>query len=333
MANTLANYVKFLRGTPTAYAALAEKDKDTLYFITAEGQKLGKIYLGEVLVAGNVTAEGDSIIDSLAELIDVDLRGLTNGQVLGYNGTKWVPMDLPKAVAVSVMTGATANTAGAEGLVPMPKAGDEYKFLRGDGTWATVEISTSDNYIKSTDNNFNVDETGMLILKDISIGKVVNLEEILNAKINKQYFPVVDETTGETINVEGTLLSPKDKNKLDALIIGDNGVEISGKVNASNVEGLDEWIVTNRNTISGLLSQTDKAKLDVLVDLIHSVNNEFVITEDKQLQLASIPMSKVENLSETLDQYLLKKNYDENMATLNSDIIALKQASTWSELI
>ena len=36
----------------------------------------------------------------------------------------------------AAMTGATAGTAGAKGLVPAPAAGDEGKFLRGDGTWA-----------------------------------------------------------------------------------------------------------------------------------------------------------------------------------------------------
>jgi hypothetical protein len=48
--------------------------------------------------------------------------------------------------------------------------------------------------------------------------------------------------TQKTERVEGTLLSPTDKEKLDALVIGDNGVEISGKVNAFNVEDLNVWI-------------------------------------------------------------------------------------------
>lgn len=38
----------------------------------------------------------------------------------------------------SPMTGATADTDGASGLVPQPKAGQHGKFLRGDGTWADV---------------------------------------------------------------------------------------------------------------------------------------------------------------------------------------------------
>jgi phage I-like protein len=40
------------------------------------------------------------------------------------------------------MIGATATTAGQAGYVPAPQAGDEKKFLRGDGTWA--EVATTD---------------------------------------------------------------------------------------------------------------------------------------------------------------------------------------------
>ena len=35
-----------------------------------------------------------------------------------------------------VMTGATGSAAGAAGLVPQPAAGDNVKFLRGDGSWS-----------------------------------------------------------------------------------------------------------------------------------------------------------------------------------------------------
>lgn len=39
------------------------------------------------------------------------------------------------------MTGATTSAAGVHGLVPAPSAGANTKFLRGDGTWQTVEAS------------------------------------------------------------------------------------------------------------------------------------------------------------------------------------------------
>ena len=38
----------------------------------------------------------------------------------------------------SAMTGATSSAAGSSGLVPAPAAGDQEKFLRGDGTWQEV---------------------------------------------------------------------------------------------------------------------------------------------------------------------------------------------------
>lgn len=45
----------------------------------------------------------------------------------------------------SVMTGASSGTAGASGLVPTPSAGDEGKYLKGDGTWGTVSSSSGAN--------------------------------------------------------------------------------------------------------------------------------------------------------------------------------------------
>ena len=47
------------------------------------------------------------------------------------------------------MTGATAQAAGEKGMVPAPSAGDNVKFLRGDGTWASAGSSsiTVNHYI------------------------------------------------------------------------------------------------------------------------------------------------------------------------------------------
>ena len=148
----MTNYVKFLRGTPRAFSELQSKDKNTLYFITAENASYGKLYLGDVLVAGNVTPDGTSVIDSLGELIDVNLSGLRTGQVLSYNGSEWVPMTLPEAISSSVMTGASETTAGTAGLVPAPTAGDHDKFLRGDGKWVAVSGGADlSNYVTKED--------------------------------------------------------------------------------------------------------------------------------------------------------------------------------------
>lgn len=59
------------------------------------------------------------------------------------------------------MTGAGSSTAGTKGLVPAPAAGDNTKFLRGDGTWQDVSGGGSvDAYTKA--------ETDALLVQKIS---------------------------------------------------------------------------------------------------------------------------------------------------------------------
>lgn len=41
-------------------------------------------------------------------------------------------------------TGATDSTNGTKGMVPAPQAGDENKYLRGDGTWAQLNATGID---------------------------------------------------------------------------------------------------------------------------------------------------------------------------------------------
>lgn len=45
----------------------------------------------------------------------------------------------------ALFTRATSTSAGKIGLVPAPKAGDQDKYLKGDGTWSEVEPSGSGN--------------------------------------------------------------------------------------------------------------------------------------------------------------------------------------------
>ena len=52
--------------------------------------------------------------------------------------------------SVSTMTGATESAPGSKGLVPAPAAGDQAKFLRGDGTW--VVPTNTDTQVNVTRN-------------------------------------------------------------------------------------------------------------------------------------------------------------------------------------
>lgn len=177
MADYLANYVKFLRGTPTAYNNLAQKDSDTLYFVAEKDATVGKLYLGEVLISGSTSESG--VVDYLSELKDVDTTGAVQNSVLGFDvaSQKWKVMDISSALSISVMGGATAETAGSEGLVPAPAAGQQDYFLRGDGTWVPIEIpeATSETQIFETELIVTVDGEGNKTKEehDVAIARIV----------------------------------------------------------------------------------------------------------------------------------------------------------------
>lgn len=43
-----------------------------------------------------------------------------------------------------IMRAASAGAAGAAGYVPIPAAGDQARFLRGDGTFSITSVDGSD---------------------------------------------------------------------------------------------------------------------------------------------------------------------------------------------
>lgn len=175
--------------------------------------------------------------------------------------------------------------------------------------------------------NFSVTSKGELNLKDIDQSKVTGLSEVLENKVDK-------------LNTDGrdwTLLSPENQDKLAALTIGDNGdLEVSGKVNADNVEGLASWITTNRDTVPGLLSALNAAKLDSISEgaernFINSVNtSEFSVT-DRNLELVAVDPSKITGLTDLLnakaDQSVVT-TLQNNVTTLQSELTALGDRTT-----
>jgi hypothetical protein len=69
----------------------------------------------------------------LADMAQATVKGRASGAGTGD------PTDLTGTQVVAILpnfTGATASVSGAAGLVPQPVAGDEGKWLRGDGVWA-----------------------------------------------------------------------------------------------------------------------------------------------------------------------------------------------------
>lgn len=72
----------------------------------------------------------------------------------------------------SAFTGATSSTAGAEGLVPAPAAGDDTKYLSGDGTWKTISASSVTVFYN------NYDSTAGTLYSDSAMTTAVKGEDV-----------------------------------------------------------------------------------------------------------------------------------------------------------
>lgn len=145
----LGGYVKFLRGTPSNWAALsnAEKDSDTLYFISEPDGKEGKLYLGPKLIAGGGSGSSASSLKDLEDILISENVDAGSFLVYDKEKEKWVNKAASQVLAsvIAVMKGATADKNGEAGLVPVPTQGQQNLFLRGDATWAdpTVELKAT----------------------------------------------------------------------------------------------------------------------------------------------------------------------------------------------
>jgi hypothetical protein len=217
----LAKYVKFLRGSPEAFAKLKHKDSDTLYFIYEEDESTGELYLGSKLIAGaDCECNGSSGgINTLSDLKDVLLsQNLNHNSLLVYdtNAVAWVNKPLEDLIFV----GATQQSSGKVGLVPAPKSGQTELFLRSDGTWALPSAIANSHLVLTLENKDHSTHTDL----------------ILAAAGN------IDAASGDIIIIKDLIIN--DKWQYTAYVY-DNGVwrAMDGNYNAENVY-FDEDLIT-----------------------------------------------------------------------------------------
>lgn len=88
--------------------------------------------LGGVIVGNNLTVDANGTLDAT----DTTYTAGTNVQISAGNVISATDTIYTR------FTGATSSAAGTPGLVPAPVAGDDTKFLKGDGTWDALSIPT-----------------------------------------------------------------------------------------------------------------------------------------------------------------------------------------------
>ena len=78
--------------------------------------------------------------------------GGVTGQILRWSAAGTAVWGSDNNTTYNTMKAATASAAGAAGLVPVPAAGTQSKFLRGDGTWQTPANTTYSNMAAASAN-------------------------------------------------------------------------------------------------------------------------------------------------------------------------------------
>lgn len=183
--------------------------------------------------------------------------------------------------ADNIFVGATSAAPGSKGLVPAPQAGDDTKFLSGDGTWKTVSSGstyTAGNGIAIDANNeISVDTTVVATQTDLS-GKQDSLTAGANITISNNTISATDTTysnfvgsTASNPGVSGLVPAPGASSKEKYL--SRNGswqylpmaiADRFGTLNEASVVGGyyeddNTWVITSASPIPNFVGATTQA--------------------------------------------------------------------------
>lgn len=208
MPDYLAKYVKFQRGTPTAYKALANKDEDTLYFVGLKDATTWDLYLGEKHVGTSSSSTGGAT--KLGDLTDIDLTGAEDGSLLGYNKDtgKWGPVDksslgtAAQVFQVAPNEGETESEAILRVVGTSSNIGDLILVSINDEINTWVHSSTTDGAPTFTKLTQEINSNDIAFKDNILSGdnivletKNKNLTEVVGLLVNKINDNTIDAYT------------------------------------------------------------------------------------------------------------------------------------------
>lgn len=205
-------------GKITTALADYEKSVDVNTKITTALQDYDK---SDVIDSKITTALADyeKSVDVDTKLAEYDKSTVVNKKITDaladYDTSEVVDNKLIRYAENKNMTGATASANGTAGLVPLPEAGTQTKFLRGDGTWQVPDIHAMITGLQEaittpTDNDFYVGQytNGGTEHPVYFRRKMSNLWAYIKTKL-----------TNATTSANG-LMSASDKTKLDGVATG-----------------------------------------------------------------------------------------------------------------
>lgn len=194
-------------------------------------------------------------------------------------------------------------------------AGNGIEIIDGEENNHTVSIK-----IAANEANLSLDENGLSTnfnLTDYTTNASFNsevqraqkaeqdLSDRIDNKVEKVYYTITNED-GSTSKVEGTLLTPEEKEKLSALSIDEDGsVGISGTVSASNVQELYNAVVnivtgTGTGSYDGSQKELLNIESGAEKNYINSVNEDNFTVTNGLLELKAVTPIQVTGLEQMM---------------------------------
>ena len=148
---------------------------------------------------------------------------------------------------VSPMTGATATTNGAQGLVPAPQAGDQNKYLSGAGTWQdpTATLSAVVTNLVGTDVGKSIrtiaaEETAKIV--DGAPAAYDTLVEIANWISNNSDAADIVALDNRVDRLENTIYGQDGTGTTDGLIVDVSNLTTNYSSLSTLVDSIDETV-------------------------------------------------------------------------------------------
>lgn len=231
-------YVKFVRGTTSAFKALTNKANDTLYFIyDADDTSSGSLYLGSRLIGGT----GSAASSSLGDLKDVLLTELGDKELIVYDeaSKSWKNITIDEILPVDNVSIAKTEIGSLElkGFTVAEVGSLAHKTEDGELGWATPTTARTllDVYSK--------EEVKALTNNSLSRKVVESTEAIdLEAADAEKFIYLVSNASGtydEYIVVNGALekMGDWDTDLTDYVKKTEIGTLVDEKLNTSTAIG------------------------------------------------------------------------------------------------
>lgn len=198
--------------------------------------------------------------------------------------------DSNDAITVDEMTGATALANGASGTVPAPLAGDDAKFLRGDGSWAEVDAAT--NYVEG-----NAIEFGHPGMTDLGF----DFDTFVSKFTPPNNGIVSVDSTNKAFTLTATgfdcYTNPWVSGSLYTIpVVGGRKYRLTWNSNASNVDGTIYAFENADTSHMHGVNQADQNYLEFTADTSSNVNFRFGVTNSgNSVTFSNIKFYEVDN--------------------------------------